>query len=1559
MKINLRTKIAKTLCVCIIMLSVSQLWAQAPVVDFEAKGDKKGCDLLVVNFTNKTTGATSYRWDFGDGGAASTEANPTKAYMYPGVYSVTLTASNASGSKSKTISNYITVYANPKPSFAIAPTEGCVPVTATFENTSTASAPITSTEWSFGDGKVASTSATTLTHSYTNANVYTVSMTMEDANGCQGTYSQAAAVEVHPLPRPDFTVTPSESCEVPATVAFSSITPGRIESFEWDFGDGNTAIGNNIAHTYTTKGMKTISLKVSDANGCVGTIVKPNAANIATFEADFTSKDRICINTAYTFVNNNPGKQNVWFIDGVQHAVTTNFTRTFDTDGTYEIKLVATNEAGCEKEVMKTVRVTKKPEVDIISADTDDHLCMDVNEHIGAAYEIDEIENDSGEPFVNWEWEVTGDKDFTMRSNVIQPRFNYPQKGTYTMKMRVRDAVCGWSSWAVKTIVVDEPIAMIIKEYESSLLPSKCMPANNQFNVGFRGHGEVIGGNVASWKWEIQDWTDLNAPIEKNTQNTNHTYTDTGLYVVTLSIEDEFGCKNEVRDSIGVGKKIDPAKIDFITKQEKVCYKDPITFESNIDLVKKEWTALEWHFYSEKTSALFAKRIEDADFSVLQDEITYDKDSERKDSIGVFGVQLTPIQYECKSDPVLNHNFQTIFAPKAEFLAPTEVCTDDEKILFEDLSIGALTYEWNFGDGVKLTVDSVDTKNKPKERKWVWSSNNKELLEYQHQWRTADGLGSSALQQTGSTWFFEEIHDEEQTGVYYKYKDYGIYNPQQKVFNDTVNNCKKTTPTCDGCEDSWTQQIVVTKVTIGLETSDTEFCKGEVLQLRDKSTCGLTSANVQKWVWDFGDGNSTSTARPSGLIHPPVGSNAKLDSVAYKYANAGKFKLRLEAEDNYGCSSTIEKDITVWETPTAIFTAPTQGCANQAIELTDNSTPVLDASLPVEIQTWQWAFEGADSIIINKKANGNYEWYGSNERVISKDTTSKDPSYIYRNSGRKAPKLTVIDVRECANTWTSTGIDVTKVVANFALRDTLALPGADYCHYGNVQLHNASTTSKWRVQSTWDLGDKSGPVGPFTNANIPSQKPVDFNYADKVNITQDTSIVVKLTVKEIQTGSIGCEDTVSKVVKISRPVSKFTADETSIDCPPLHVNFVDQSTTNIVSWAWEFGDNTTASILQNPKHTYVMPGGFAVALTVVDEFGCEDTHVEDPFINVDGPTGVAKISNAAICVPFSIDFTAKDLIKAESIRWIFGDGNAETIDNPSAEEVTAHIYKNGATFEPLLQLTDAKGCVVNVRTHSIDAREIVPDFMVQSPIACEESLVEFIDMSVTSHPITTWRWVLENINTGFKQQMTEQNPSLLLPFGIYKVRLEALIGGCGEEIVRDSVVQVYAVPTAAMRTLKDTVNMFEQLRFINESIPVEISGNETFYKWNFGDNTAEKTTFDAAHMFSRSGIYDVGLSAYEHENCADVAMKTIYVLDKNGLPNIFTPNGDGVNDVYLEDLGFKNIIILNRWGQKMYEGVEGWDGMVFGTEAAPGTYFYIVTPIVGDVLKGAFTLLRD
>ncbi len=154
------------------------------------------------------------------------------------------------------------------------------------------------------------------------------------------------------------------------------------------------------------------------------------------------------------------------------------------------------------------------------------------------------------------------------------------------------------------------------------------------------------------------------------------------------------------------------------------------------------------------------------------------------------------------------------------------------------------------------------------------------------------------------------------------------------------------------------------------------------------------------------------------------------------------------------------------------------------------------------------------------------------------------------------------------------------------------------------------------------------------------------------------------------------------------------------------------------------------------------------------------------------------------------------------------------------------------------------------------------------------------------------------------------------------------------------------------------------------------STNAISYLWDLGNqftSTDKNISYTFTTKAEGSSIYEVTLIAINDFGCADTARITITVDPHSELivPNIFTPNDDGINDIFtLESTGlnFVKAELFNRWGLKMYEWQSihgGWDGRTStGLEAPAGTYYFIIKA-KGEGMsgkdyefKGAFTLLR-
>ncbi len=140
---------------------------------------------LNVSFSNSSSGATSYSWDFGDS-ENSTAANPSHTYNSAGTFTVTLTATNSCGSDQQVRTNYITVTTPPcdppVADFNGSPTSGDYPLNVSFTDASTNSP--TSWSWTFGEG--GTSTSQNPSYIYTAAGTYTVTMTATNSCGSDG-----------------------------------------------------------------------------------------------------------------------------------------------------------------------------------------------------------------------------------------------------------------------------------------------------------------------------------------------------------------------------------------------------------------------------------------------------------------------------------------------------------------------------------------------------------------------------------------------------------------------------------------------------------------------------------------------------------------------------------------------------------------------------------------------------------------------------------------------------------------------------------------------------------------------------------------------------------------------------------------------------------------------------------------------------------------------------------------------------------------------------------------------------------------------------------------------------------------------------------------------------------------------------------------------------------------------------------------------------------------------------------------------------------------------------
>lgn len=286
-----------------------------PEADFIAsESSGKNCGgPQFYNFTNLSTGAAGYYWDFdysGQTGAnVATSVDASHIYNDPGVYEVMLVATSQYGC-SDTIFKTIYIRPNPDAGFVGIPQVGCAPLLVTFADTSVydfaGPGGIVSRSWSFGDGTRITTADSVVTHLYTEPGFYSVGLLIETDAGCTDSIYLENYIEVLESPIPEFTSTNITSNKVQFQ-NLSTLTDNGT-SYYWDFGDGQFSAERDPIHTYNVDLFERdhifdVCLIVTNSFGCSDTICKTlELKGYLLYVPNAFAPDRIGIGQASIFL---------------------------------------------------------------------------------------------------------------------------------------------------------------------------------------------------------------------------------------------------------------------------------------------------------------------------------------------------------------------------------------------------------------------------------------------------------------------------------------------------------------------------------------------------------------------------------------------------------------------------------------------------------------------------------------------------------------------------------------------------------------------------------------------------------------------------------------------------------------------------------------------------------------------------------------------------------------------------------------------------------------------------------------------------------------------------------------------------------------------------------------------------------------------------------------------------------------------------------------------------------------------------------------------------------
>jgi PKD repeat protein len=476
---------------------------------------------LTVQFTNRSTGnITAYNWDFGDGNT-STLISPTHTFTTVGSYNVILQVTGQGGVS--TVVRQITV-SNPEvpapiASFEADPSSGQTPLTVTFRNTTQGQ--VTQYLWDFNGDSITDSVDTSPTHIFDAAGTYAVSLVAIGPGG--QSRAEAQIVVQAPPEAPVAAFTPSVTSGTrPLTVAFTNQTTGSVTAFAWDFQNDGVpdSADPNPTFTFDQAGTFTVRLTATGPGGsstaeAVISVANPIAPPQAAFIPSQTSGDRP-LTVVFTNTSQGDSLSFSWDFngDGTIDSTDPNPSFTFETAGTFTVRLIAENSVGssqAEQTIQVNEPVVVNPPVAAFNAEPSSGVAPLIVSFVNLS-----IGDDN-----SYEWDFNGDG--VIDSTEISPTFQFTGPGAYTVLLHASNSA--GTSTAEQTIIVSPPAPPLMAAFEAMPL-SGTAPLTVTFT-------SVSTGIIDSYSWDlngdgITDSTDP-GPIV-------FTYNAPGTYTATLVI---------------------------------------------------------------------------------------------------------------------------------------------------------------------------------------------------------------------------------------------------------------------------------------------------------------------------------------------------------------------------------------------------------------------------------------------------------------------------------------------------------------------------------------------------------------------------------------------------------------------------------------------------------------------------------------------------------------------------------------------------------------------------------------------------------------------------------------------------------------------------------------------------------------------------------------------------------------------------------------------------------------------------------------------------------------
>ena len=558
------------------------------------------------------------------------------------------------------------------------------------------------------------------------------------------------------------------------------------------------------------------------------------------------------------------------------------------------------------------------------------------------------------------------------------------------------------------------------------------------------------------------------------------------------------------------------------------------------------------------------------------------------------------------------------------------------------------------------------------------------------------------------------------------------------------------------------------------------------------------------------DGSIVAYAWDFGDSNTGAGATA-----THTYTLPGTYVVSLTVTDNRGAKTTVTHSVTATlpnVAPTAAFTT---AATDLAVAVNGSGSTDTDGTV------------------------ASYAWDFGDGATASGSTAN----HTYAAAGTYTISLTVTDNKGATGTVTH---PISVLAANVP---PVAAFGSTTMNLSAAFDASASTDSDGTIASyAWDFGDsKTGTgVSPTHVYTLPG------------------SYVASLTVTDNRGGTSTVTHSVTVTAPNVAPTAAFTPTVTNLGVATDATSSTD-SDGSIVSYAWDFGDSSTASGV-TASHTYAAPGTFTIALTVTDNSGATNTVSHSVTVVAANVAPVAAFSSTtnSLTASFDSSVSADPDGTIASYAWNFGDTTTGSGASPT------HTYVQPGSYVVSLTVTDNRGGT-NTVTHSVTvvATNVAPTAAFSST---GSNLTASFAASASNDPdgtIASYSWDFGDSSTGSGVAPAHTYAAA----GIFTVSLTVTDNqGATNTVTHPVTVSAANVsPTAAFTsTVSALATTFDG------STSVDPDGSIASYAWNFGDS-GTSTGATTSHTYAAAGSYIVTLTVTDNSGATNAVTHSVTV----------------------------------------------------------------------------------